>query len=279
MIAHHTLPPQPHAHTQSSGITIEVCVDSLESAVNAYRGGANRLELCANLGVGGGTTPSMGFVRAVQRALPDVPIMAMVRPRMGDFLYSFDEFDVMREDIRAFKEAGVAGVVFGILNEDGTINVGQTLILAYEAVPLQVCFHRAFDMTTNAIEALEMFDNIPGITRILTSGHGTSAPASLQTLQALLAKSQKRGCPSILPGAGINPRTARALLDALLPYGLTELHLSGGGWIDGAMKYRREGMGMGAGGPSEWGIWKTDREVIAEVRRIVDEAWKAHTGK
>ncbi|KAI0936948.1 hypothetical protein AcV5_004965 [Taiwanofungus camphoratus] len=177
-------------------LLIEVCVDSVESAIAAKQGGADRLELCANLGVGGGTTPSLGLLRAVQRAVPDTPIMvrplyavgsdhllspypdelwlmqAMVRPRTGDFLYSEAERNVMLEDMYIFKQSGASGVVFGILRKDGTVDVERVTRLANEAFPMQVCFHRAFDMTRDPIEALNDIWSIPHMTRILTrQGH------------------------------------------------------------------------------------------------------------
>ncbi|KAF5385067.1 hypothetical protein D9615_001253 [Tricholomella constricta] len=101
-----------------SSIIIEVCVDSVQSAINAAQAGADRLELCANLALGGGTTPSLGLLKAVQMA-------AMIRPRTGDFLYSDSEIDVILEDIRIFKEYGVRGIVVGILDKDGRVDVDQ----------------------------------------------------------------------------------------------------------------------------------------------------------
>ncbi|KAI0050577.1 hypothetical protein FA95DRAFT_568348 [Auriscalpium vulgare] len=254
-------------------IAVEVCVDSLDSASRAVNGGADRLEVCANLGLGGGTTPSVGLVRAIQRAFPDIPLMAMVRPRTGDFLYSASEIKVMFEDIHTLKEAGVAGLVFGVLNGDGTVDVQQTLALVEAAKPLQVCFHRAFDMTRDAEEALTAIFGIPGVTRILTSGHGPSAPSSLPTLQRLFQRTQtsENATPCILPGSGISPKTIRTVLDALLPFGLSEVHMSGGRWRSGEMTYRPEGMGMGVGGAGEWGVWETDEAAVREVRLAVDK--------
>ncbi|KAJ8473078.1 hypothetical protein ONZ45_g16438 [Pleurotus djamor] len=140
------------------GITIEVCVDSVQSAINAINGGADRLELCANLGVGGGTTPSVGLFKVVSKLADGLPMMVrllvLVRPRAGDFLYSETEFEVMREDIRAFKRRGARGVVIGILTAEGRVDVDRTKVLVDEALPMEVCFHRAFDMTRDPDEGI-----------------------------------------------------------------------------------------------------------------------------
>ncbi|GBE83111.1 hypothetical protein SCP_0501580 [Sparassis crispa] len=200
--------------------------------------------------------------------------MTMVRPRTGDFLYSQAEFDVMVEDIRVFKEFGADGVVFGILTLDGRIDIERTALLVDEAFPMQVCFHRAFDMTRDPVEALFDISTIPHITRILTSGHGPTAPSGLSVLQTLLTKASGDGAgmPTILAGSGINVSTVRLLLDTLLPCGLSEIHLSAGMWIPSKMKHKPLGMGMGVG-EGEWGVWRTSEERVSEVRSVVDVAW------
>ncbi|KAF7337519.1 Copper homeostasis protein cutC [Mycena sanguinolenta] len=260
----------------NSPLCIEVCVDSVRSALNAVRGGADRLEVCANLGVGGGTTPSLGLLKAIQNSV-DVPIMIMVRPRTGDFLYSEDEIEVMLEDIRVFKQHNVCGVVLGALKADGRVDVEVSKRLVNEALPLQVCFHRAFDMTRDPSEALVDVINIGGITRILTSGHGPTALGSLDTLKSLFEKTQTlaKELPwvlSILPGSGINAETVGPILDTLLSRGLMELHLSGGGWEGSGMVHRRDGLGMGVG-ESEWNVWVTSEAKVRSVRRFADAVW------
>ncbi|KDQ63228.1 hypothetical protein JAAARDRAFT_168823 [Jaapia argillacea MUCL 33604] len=257
-------------------ILIEVCVDSVESAVAAVRGGADRLELCGNLGIGGGTTPSMGLLKMVQRAVPMTPIMVMIRPRTGDFLYSEDELDVIIQDVRVFKASGlVAGIVIGVLTSEGCVDIKKTKRIVEEASPLQVCFHRAFDMTRDGTEAFADLSSIDGLTRILTSGLGKSAPSTLPALENLLHLADKQRSKNqvvILPGSGINPGTIESILDSLLPLGLREIHLSGGSWMNGGMVFRRDGMGMGVDGNGEWGIWRTDQQTIRSLRTIVDQA-------
>lgn len=263
-----------------SKILIEVCVDSVESAIAAVKGGADRLELCGNLAIGGGTTPSVGLYKAVKAAAPDVPVMVMIRPRVGDFLYSKLEMQVMLEDISTFKSLKADGVVFGALTKDAAVDVLATTQLAGAAYPMQVCFHRAIDMTPNLTEAFHAIKTIPGITRVLTSGHGKTAASreSLENLKELFrvnsVNEHKSSVPSILPGSGINPGTIGTILDTLLPLGLREVHFSAASWMPSEMVYRPEGMRMGIGGEGEgeWGIWRTKEEVVREVRRAADEA-------
>ncbi|KAI8990694.1 copper homeostasis CutC domain-containing protein [Trametes punicea] len=259
-------------------VTIEVCVDSVESAIAAIRGGADRLELCGNLGIGGGTTPSIGLFRAVREAVPHgIPIMAMVRPRTGDFLYTDPELRVMREDIRAFKEAGADGVVLGILLQDGRIDIARTTLLAEEAVPMQVCFHRAVDMSSQDLLTAHLdISGILPITRMLTSGQAQTAPSpsALPTLRTLLrTASRMPSSAKVLVGSGINAHTVGPLLAELLPCGLREIHLSAGGWIPSEMEFRREGMGMGVDGEGEWAVWRTSEEKVRAVRDLADKAW------
>jgi len=117
---------------------LEVCVDSVESAIAAVDGGADRLEVCANLGLGGGTTPSLGLIRSIHTAVPNTPLMVMIRPRVGDFLYTDLELRVMLEDVIQLKATGrVSGVVFGILDSGGRVDVARSKLLAMEAHPLE----------------------------------------------------------------------------------------------------------------------------------------------
>ncbi|KAI0078853.1 hypothetical protein K474DRAFT_1690101 [Panus rudis PR-1116 ss-1] len=258
--------------------TLEVCIDSVESALAAARGGANRVELCANLGMGGGTTPSLGLFKAVRDAIPSIPVMVMIRPRAGDFLYTSRELEVMLEDIHIFQEMGADGVVFGVLTADGDIDVEKTQRLS-------VCFHRAFDMTRDSFfydpnerqfsSSLQAIVSIDGIHRILTSGHRTKAPTALPIFRALSQQLPKlnegRSIPlTIMPGSGINQQTVGPLLEELLPLGLQEVHLSAGGWLPSGMRHRPEGMEMGIPGEGEWAIWQTDEHSVRAVREAVD---------
>jgi copper homeostasis protein len=184
----------------TSKLLIEISVETPEAALAAQRGGANRVELCGDLSVGG-VTPSVELIRAV-RELLQIPIYSMVRPRGGDFLYSRTEFESMQADIAAAKSLGMHGVVLGILKPGQLVDVERTQQLVDLADPLPVTFHRAFDACHDLKHALE--DVIAtGAARLLTSGGASSALDGVSVLADLVEVSQSR--IAILPGAGINP--------------------------------------------------------------------------
>jgi len=252
-------------------IILEVCVDSVESAKAAVDGGAQRLELCGSLACGGGVTPSMGLVKAIKQVCPDVGIMVMIRPRVGDFYYTRHEMQTIFLDIQEFKTLGIQGFVLGMLETNGRVDVPNMRMAAKLADPLEVTFHRAFDMTRDFDEALKDISEIDGVTRILTSGI-SPGKSRIEVLTTLL----KAAPPhlSVMPGSGIRVDTAKDLLETLIKYGLQEVHMSGGSWIPGEMVYRREGLGMGIGGPSEWGVFRTSKEEIKGVKNFID-GWNA----
>ena len=151
---------------------LECCVDSVESAINAAKGGASRLELCSNLIIGG-TTPDVALVKEI-RKYTDIRIHALIRPRFGDFCYTEHEMEIMKAQIRALKEAGVEGVVIGVLDVDGNLDVPKMKELLQETEGLSVTLHRAFDMCRDPYEAMEQAIDL-GIDTILTSGQKQSA--------------------------------------------------------------------------------------------------------
>ena len=163
-------------------ITVEVCLEDIESAIAAQLGGANRVELCDNLTVGG-TTPSIGLIKLVRQQI-EIDLQVIVRPRGGDFCYTNLEFGVMKSDVEAIKSAGANGIVIGILKPDATIDIQRTQELVRLAEPLPVTFHRAFDHTPDPLLSLEILaDN--GISRILSSGQATSALKGVRLLKQL----------------------------------------------------------------------------------------------
>jgi copper homeostasis protein len=239
-------------------IVVEACVDSIESALAAARGGAHRIELCANL-IEGGTTPSAGTL-AVCRARLDIPICVLIRPRGGDFLYSAAELAVMLEDIRRAKQAGAHGIVTGVLTADGEIDADRTRELIAAARPLQVTFHRAFDVCRDASRALEMLVAL-GVERVLTSGQAATAPEGAETIARFVR--QAAGRIGILPGGGVTADNAPALVRAT---GVTEVHLTGAVPHQSAMTFRAPAVTLGNAAPRseyEWSV--TDAEQIQRV--------------
>lgn len=183
----------------TSDVLLEICVDSLESARAAEAGSAHRLELCANLNLGG-TTPSYGLLQACLKQ-SKLPIMMMIRPRAGSFVYSDLEFEVMKRDVALAKCMGVQGVVFGCLSSDGNVDVQKTKELIDLARPLEVTFHRAFDVVADPFEALETLITL-GIDHLLTSGQKATAYEGHELIQALVK--QAAGRLSVMAGAGVS---------------------------------------------------------------------------
>lgn len=165
----------------------EVCVESLAEALKAVAAGATRIELCENLSQGG-TTPSYGTIKKCLQRLA-VPIMVMIRPRGGNFVYSVDEYDVMMEDIAVCKELGVHGVVFGMLDASGKVDESRTLRLAEHAKPLAVTFHKAIDDSADLLESINILKRT-GVSRVLTSGGEATAMAGRKKLNKMIAMSK-----------------------------------------------------------------------------------------
>ena len=161
----------------------EVCVESYQETIAAVAAGATRIELCENLSCGG-TTPSYGTIKQVTEKL-DVPVMVMIRPRGGDFCYSEEEYEIMKYDIQICRQLKVTGVVFGLLNQDHTIDVERTARLVEVAQPLQVTFHKAIDETNDLLLAVSQLKET-GVTRILTSGGEATAIEGSQILNEMI---------------------------------------------------------------------------------------------
>ena len=166
---------------------LEACVDSVESALAAARGGASRLELCGSLVIGG-TTPNPWLFQEIRKHT-DIRIHVLIRPRFGDFCYTEEEFILIREAVREYKKLGAEGVVIGCLNPDGTMNMEQMKILMEEAEGMSVTLHRAFDVCADPYETMEQAISL-GIDTILTSGQ-----KNVCTLGTELLKSETRGAP------------------------------------------------------------------------------------
>jgi copper homeostasis protein len=197
-------------------ILLEVCVEDAAGLGAALRGGAGRIELCSALALGG-LTPSPGLMQAAQNA--GRPVMAMIRPRAGDFIWSSEDLRQMRGDIAAARAAGLAGVVLGASRPDGRLDEWLLSTLIAEAQGMDLTLHRCFDLTPDKSAALEMAVQL-GFSRILTSGGAKTAPEGADTLGLLMQQAGSR--ISILPGSGISPATLPTL--AHLP--LREVHAS-----------------------------------------------------
>ncbi|HTY38789.1 MAG TPA: copper homeostasis protein CutC [Bacteroidota bacterium] len=188
---------------------LEVCVDSVESAVAAQAGGAGRIELCANLNAGG-TTPDDALIREVRKVL-SIPVHVMIRPRGGDFCYSGSEFEQMRAAIERVRTLGANGVVFGILDESGAIDIERARLITRLARPMSVTFHRAFDECSDFIHGIDDLKEV-GVDRVLTSGGRTPIAANVELLRQLVDRS--RGAFSIMAGGGVTFENVSGLVTA-----------------------------------------------------------------
>lgn len=186
---------------------LEICASSVQSAVAAQAGGAQRIELCQNLEQGG-ITPSFGLLSQVLKLL-SIPVFVLIRPRPGNFIYDPDEQAIMVADIIQCREAGCAGVVLGALTREGRVDIACCQKLIEAAGSLPVTFHRAFDVCSNQAQALEEIIEL-GCQRILTSGGEATAPAAQAQLAALVK--QAAGRISIMPGSGVTPHTIQGLV-------------------------------------------------------------------
>jgi copper homeostasis protein len=242
---------------------LEACVDSVQSAIEAQKGGADRVELCGNLIIGG-TSPGKALFQQV-RKYTDLKIRVLLRPRFGDFCYDDYEFAMMQEDTQMYRELGADGLVTGILTPDGTLNMQQMKALADTAGKMDVALHRAFDVSWDPFVTLEQAVSL-GLKTILTSGMKNSAWEGRDLLKSLVNESDGR--IEIMAGAGISPEVIRELV----PYtGVTACHMSGKIVRDSRMEFRRDGVSMGFPGFSEYEIWETSAENIKEAVRVLGE--------
>ena len=239
---------------------LEVCVDSVESAVNAELGGADRIELCGDLIVGG-TTPSLALYEKIREKI-NIPIHVLLRPRFGDFLYS----EILSRQAATFSAAGADALVIGCLTADGQLDteVLNRIMNAGKGTPCNL--HRAFDMCRDLDEALETARKL-GIVSILTSGGVTSAPDGIQILNRL---KQNSGKVDIMAGAGVNSQNLSYMLEHSC---LTAFHMSGKKVLESQMQYRNPQINMGMPGFSESEILRTDAKEIQKARAVLD-SWK-----
>lgn len=241
---------------------IEGCVDCLPSAVAAWKGGADRLELCANLSIGG-TTPTRALFRQVREVCP-IPVNVLIRPRFGDFLYNDYELWEMAEEIDAFRELGANGVVIGALTPEGRLDGAAMDCLMERAEGMEVTLHRAFDMARDPLETLEQAAEL-GCATILTSGQAADALAGADVLAQLVRRAAGR--VRIMAGSGVRRDNIRPIFEKT---GVRTFHTTGRrGAVDSGMVYRKKGVSMGLPSLSEYELWRTDQEEFAACARIV----------
>jgi len=237
---------------------VEICVDSAAGAFAAERGGADRVELCDNL-LEGGTTPSAGCIKVARRGLK-IGLQVIIRPRGGDFLYDKTEVAVMREDVRMAKELGADGVVIGCLTAEGEIDRGRTEELIALARPMNVTFHRAFDMCRDPRKGLEELIAL-GVNRVLTSGQESTCLEGLELLAEL--QKQAAGRIIVMPGGGITPSNIKKIV---VGTGVSEVHLSARSSVESGMKHRNSRVYMGGTlRPPEFNWKTTDEQMVRGV--------------
>ncbi|MGA0845818.1 MAG: copper homeostasis protein CutC [Luteolibacter sp.] len=246
---------------------LEICIDCVASARAAAEGGADRVELCANLPEGG-TTPSAGMIRAVRDVFAG-GLMVIIRPRGYDFLYSADEMQVMLHEIEIARELGADGVVIGCLQADGTVDHEANSRLIDAAGPLDITFHRAFDMTRDLNEALNALIGL-GIGRVLTSGGKPDVPSGIETISKLVGQADDR--ISIMPGGGL---TEDNIGEMVRQCGVHEAHLSARHAVASRMKFINHECFMGTYSRTneyEWRESSAEKIRLAKQRMIAARA-------
>lgn len=238
----------------SNTIKIEICAGSIESAIAANKGGADRIELCSALSEGG-ITPSAGITEYVCSYLT-IPVFILIRPRTGDFHYSRVDYEAMKKDILFAKRNGAKGIVTGMLNTDGTVDTCRMKDLIEMASPMEVTFHRAFDMSRNPFEALEEIINLK-CNRILTSGQANNAIEGGDRISELVQTAGQRII--IMPGSGINLSN---FIDLAEKTKASEFHLSASIPFKSRMSYKRTDVSMAGKNSNEFEIIQTDAETV-----------------
>jgi len=246
----------------SSKILIEVCCGSVDDAVEAEKGGADRVELNSAVSLGG-LTPSPGSIIEAKKRL-NIPVMVMIRPRAGDFCYTQAEMEVMLRDAKLAVEHGADGLVFGILNADGSVDAERCKRIIELAQGRQTVFHRAFDVTVDPLKALDELIDI-GFTRVLTSGQEKTAPEGAELISKLLVHAGGR--IEILPGSGLRPHNIRAFVQQTKA---AQVHFSAFGQKrDLSMRHRTHITFSGRHRRPEDRYDLVDREIVKSVREML----------
>lgn len=246
------------------GPILEICVDSLASARAAVRGGADRLELCSALAIGG-LTPSGALLQQI-REESDIPVRCLMRPRAGDFLYTIEEIRQMALEITALRAAGAEGFVIGCLTAEGDLDREAMKPLLDAAGDAGLTLHRCIDvsrdLTKTYLDAAAL-----GIDTVLTSGGAGNCRAGMETIGQLL-RLRDTGGPEVLIGAGVSADII-SLFRSRFPEAQA-FHMSGKTEIESGMRFRREGIPMGIPGFDEWHIQQTSEEAVRAARAALD---------
>jgi copper homeostasis protein len=235
-------------------IKLEICAQSLTSALAAQAGGAHRIELCSALEVGG-LTPSYATLIETRKQL-SIEICVLIRPRAGDFFYSDLEFDLMKKDVLFCKQQGVEGIVVGVLNQNRTLDLEKMDILAQLAYPMDIICHRAFDQTPDPFEALSQLQNL-GFQRILTSGQAQNAVDGKEILRGLVEAAN--GKIEIMPGAGVNPSNIQELINFTKA---TTIHTSAKVKMKSSVQDKTDGW-------RDNDYWETDVEIVKQLVSLI----------
>ena len=253
--------------TQAEKIVLEVCAYSLEAAIAAQAGDADRVELCANPREGG-VTPSYGDIVLARQNLK-IELHVLIRPRGGDFLYTSREFAAMKEDIQLCKRLGIDGVSLGILLPNGQVDRERCRELVDFAKPVSVTFHRAFDMAADPFAALEEIIAI-GCDRILTSGQANSALQGASLIRDLVVRAGERIV--IMTGGGVREEN---LAELIATTHAREFHTSARTSISSGMEFRNPKVSLG-GGEGEYELVMVDQQQVAKMREIADQSSVVH---
>ena len=245
------------------GYTLECCVDSVESAIAAKRVGADRIELCSALVIGG-LSPSQALYQKIREQV-DIPIRVLLRPRFGDFCYTDIEHEILKEEIRSFRKLGADGIVIGTMKPDGTLNLEQMKELMEEAQGMPVTLHRAFDMCKDPFVTLEEAKKL-GISTILTSGQKNTCVDGVELLKELVEKAQ--GETEILIGGGVDASVLPMLSEKTKA---KAYHMSGKISMESEMRYRKQDVSMGVASVSEYEIWRTSEKRVREARKVLEQ--------
>ena len=247
------------------GKILEVCVDSLASARAAIAGGADRLELCSALAIGG-LTPYPELLQQIRQESP-IPVRCLMRPRAGDFLYTPEEIQMMAQQMEALKKAGADGFVIGCLDEAGDLDGSAMQPLLRSATGCGLTLHRCIDVSRDPM-ATYLEAKVLGIDTVLTSGAAGNCLAGKDTIGKLLQLRDAQNGPEVLIGAGVNARVIAAFR-AAFPQ-TRAFHMSGKADIPSGMRFRREGVPMGIPGFDEWYIPQTAQAAVEAARLALD---------